>query len=90
MLKMPLPHLPPLEDDPAAGAVLLADVATPPGVVTVTGVALPPEDGMLALIEVVEVTVKVAMTPPMYTPVAPPRLVPVMVTVVPPVPEETV
>ena len=57
----------------------------PPGVVTVTSTVPACRPGEVAVIEVAELTVKaVAAAVPNLTAVAPVRLVPVMVTVVPP------
>ena len=63
-----------------------ADVAeVPPGVVTVTS-TVPAPAGEVAVIEVAELTTKlVALVTPNFTAVAPVRLVPVIVTDVPPV-----
>lgn len=55
----------------------------PPGVVTVTGTAPLPE-GEITVTEVGVLPVMAAVLVPNRTAVAPPRLVPVMVTVVPP------
>src|SRR5207237_1104493 len=60
----------------------LALVAVPPGVVTLTGPVVAPA-GTVARIAVSEVTVKVAPTPLNDTDVAPVKLVPLMVTLVP-------
>ena len=62
-----------------------ADVAdVPPAVVTVTS-TVPVPAGDVAVIDVAELTVKlVALTAPNFTAVAPVRVVPVMVTNVPP------
>src|SRR5207237_8480505 len=60
----------------------LALVAVPSGVVTLSGPVLAPA-GTVAWIAVSEVTVKVALTPLKATDVAPLKLVPLMVTVVP-------
>jgi hypothetical protein len=62
-----------------------ADVAdVPPGVVTVIS-TVPLPAGDVAVIDVAELTVKlVALAAPNFTAVAPVRLVPVMVTDVPP------
>ena len=62
-----------------------ADVAdVPPAVVTVTS-TVPLPAGDVAVIDVAELTVKlVALTAPNFTAVAPVRVVPVMVTNVPP------
>ena len=58
----------------------------PPGVVTVTSTVAAPCAGEMAVIWVVELTVKlVALVPPNLTAVAPLKLVPRMMTVVPPV-----
>jgi hypothetical protein len=63
-------------------AAAVADV--PPTVVTVTS-TVPVPAGDVAVIWVAELTVKlVAAVPPMVTPVAPVKLVPVTVTEVPP------
>jgi hypothetical protein len=62
----------------------LAEVEdVPPTVVTVTS-TVPTPAGAVAVIEVDELTVIVAGVPPKLTAVAPPRSVPVIVTVVPP------
>ena len=64
-------------------ALLVGDV--PYGVVTVTSTVRPNGTaGAVAAIEVPEVTVKVAGKPPKETAVAPVKVVPVMVTAVPP------
>src|SRR5207248_2848168 len=65
-----------------ATAKLVALVAVPPGVVTLSGpvVAL---DGTVALIVVAEVTVKAAPLPLKFTAVAPVNVVPVIVTLAP-------
>src|SRR5437016_7677977 len=60
----------------------LALVAVPPGVVTLSGPVVAPA-GTVARIAVSEVTVKVALTPLKATAVAPLKLVPLIVTLVP-------
>ena len=55
----------------------------PPAVVTVTSIAFVPP-GETAVIEDAELTVKLALAEPNLTVVAPLKLVPVMVTAVPP------
>src|SRR5207249_2857681 len=57
-------------------------VAVPPGVVTLTGPVVAPA-GTVAWIAVSEVTVKVALVPLKATAVAPLKLVPLIVTLVP-------
>ena len=60
-------------------------VLEPPGVVTTTLLAPTVPAGVTAVIEVALTTVRlVAAAPPMVTPVAPVKLVPVIVTEVPP------
>src|SRR2546422_202810 len=61
---------------------LLALVAVPPGVVTLSGPVVAPL-GTVAAIEVEEVTVKLALVPLNRTAVAPVKFVPVIVTGVP-------
>ncbi len=65
-----------------------ASVPVPPGVVTATATApaaLPGAIGVVALIWVaLSTTTPVAATPPNVTAVAPDKVVPVMVTAVPP------
>ena len=57
----------------------------PPGVVTATSRAPAVPDGVVAVMVVAFTTViPLADAPPMVTPVAPVKLVPVMVTLVPP------
>ena len=56
----------------------------PAGVVTVTSTAPAAPAGAVAEIDVAEPTVKLALVVPNFTPVAPVRLAPVMVTGVPP------
>src|SRR5947208_9885184 len=57
-------------------------VAVPPGVVTLSGPVVAPV-GTVAWIVVAEVTVKLALTPLNVTVVAPVKLVPLIVTLVP-------
>src|SRR5258706_4068777 len=57
-------------------------LAVPPGVVTLIGPVVAPA-GTVAVIEVAELTVKVAPTPLTVTALAPVKLVPVIVTLVP-------
>src|SRR5256712_3662269 len=64
---------------PLSGAAL---VAVPPGVVTLSGPVVAPA-GTVAWIAVLEVTVKVALTPLKATAVAPVKFVPLIVTLVP-------
>jgi hypothetical protein len=66
----------------AVTAKLPALVAVPPGVVTLTGPVVAPA-GTIAWIAVSEATVKVAPTPLNATAVAPVKLVPLIVTLVP-------
>src|SRR6202007_2827523 len=61
---------------------LPALVAVPPGVVTLIGPLVAP-DGTVAVIVVAELTVKLALVPLNRTAVAPVKLVPLMVTLVP-------
>src|SRR6202007_233906 len=61
---------------------LLALVAVPPGVVTLMVPVVAP-DGTVAVIAVAEFTVKLALVPLNRTAVAPVKLVPLMVTLVP-------
>ena len=61
----------------------LPAAALPPGVVTVT-LAVPVAAGLVTVICVLESAVTFAAAPPKLTPVAPLRLVPVIVTAVPP------
>ena len=56
----------------------------PPGVVTVTSTAPAVPAGDVAVIEVALTTVKEALVPPNFTALALLKLVPVMVTLVPP------
>ena len=58
-------------------------LALPPGVVTVT-LTVPVPAGLVTVICVLESAVILAAAPPKLTPVAPLRLVPVIVTAVPP------
>lgn len=58
--------------------------------VTVMSMTPAPWIGDVVVIEVAEITVKVALVVPKWTAVAPVRLVPVMVTEVPPVLEPEV
>src|SRR2546425_1133382 len=60
----------------------LALVVVPPGVVTLSGPVVAPL-GTVAAIEVEELTVKLALVPLKVTAVAPVKLVPVIVTLVP-------
>ena len=60
----------------------LALVAVPPGVVTLSGPVVAPV-GTVAWIAVAEVTVKLALNPLNVTDVAPVKLVPLIVTLVP-------
>src|SRR5438309_8576365 len=64
---------------------LLALVAVPPGVVTLIGPLVAPL-GTVAVIEVAELTLKVALTALKVTAVAPLKLVPLIVTTVPTAP----
>ena len=61
---------------------LLALVAVPPGVVTLSGPVVAPT-GTVAEIEVEEITVKLALTPLNVTAVAPVKFVPLSITLVP-------
>src|SRR5207247_4981951 len=64
---------------------LVALVAVPAGVVTLSGPVVAP-DGTVVWIAVSDVTVNVALTPLNATAVAPLKLVPLIVTLVPTVP----
>ena len=59
-------------------------VAVPPGVVTVTLTVPAAPDGLVTVICVPESLAIFPAAPPKLTPVAPARLVPLMVTAVPP------
>ena len=61
----------------------LPALALPPGVVTVT-LTVPVPAGLMTAICVLESAVIFAAVPPKLTPVAPPRLVPLIVTAIPP------
>jgi hypothetical protein len=61
---------------------LLALLAVPPGAVTLIGPVVAP-DGTVAVIAVAELTVKLALVPLNSTALAPVKLVPLMVTLVP-------
>src|SRR5438445_1956664 len=90
---VPVEELPPVTlvglrlSDESVGALavtvkLLALVAVPPGVVTLIGPVVAPL-GTVAVIEVAELTVKAALTAFKVTAVAPLKLVPLMLTLVP-------
>src|SRR5437660_522775 len=66
----------------AVTVTLLALVAVPPGVVTLSGPLVAPL-GTVAAIEVEEFTVKLALAPLNVTPVAPLKAVPLIVTLLP-------
>lgn len=60
------------------------DVAAPPGVVTTTSRAPAVPDGVVMTIDVAVLVPRIAAAPPTVTLVTPDRLLPEMVTLVPP------
>src|SRR5881227_2912755 len=78
----PLAGVKPVIDGGLITVKLPALVAVPPGVVTLI-VPVVVLEGTVACIEVVELTVKLALAPLKATRVAPEKLVPLMVTLVP-------